>query len=480
MDSKQSLPTEYFNNEPTNLTENIGGSDIDISYDTPIDLDDSKKMIGDESDNYFSKPAAPYRSESTQSITPQNIESNNVLPNQNNISQDITNNKTNNNQDQILDEIRQLDDKLFQLEKALYEQSGPNNITQNPSLEANINDVGQNLVTREFPVEQTENNNETNNSFSNNEQFNADFVTGDSVSNLTEQNFTDNNTSNNDVIEVKNKNENITNNLVKEIENLYSIRNSLIKKISSLNNNKSTNTNLNNNENFVDNFTPNFAFVDDTEKQEAESRAVLTEQIYSGDGEVKSVTDDFGNDAIISKDQTNLEEAIKDHGGIDNALKDSAEQQSFVDNVYNSESENITENTDNINNNSFEDSNLNVSESQPTSDMSTDSLNDITKNTSATVVAINGLAKKIGDLASSLNNNFKKFDSSLKGIEHTTNNIVNNNGNNMGSPGNSVNPNPTSSKEKSTLPNNINGNDPFPYDFPEGFKPGGSNLANRM
>lgn len=460
MDTLKELPKEYFEEKPSIANYDLDGGDYSLVPDALIENDDVFKMPGEET-KVDSKPATPYSNKVTATETT-------TLENPQKPVNEIFNNKEpiSNNNEEVLNQIKNIDDKLFDLEKQLY------NLDNNTSDSNQTNILNkdffnnQDIVTREIPVETNNENNPVNENVIP-QQINADYVNNDSLSNfINNENLENINNNDSSIVEVQNRPTNKKNILLTEINNLNRIRKELI---TNLKKNSTNNSNsVNNTQQFNQNsFTPNFAFTNDQQFDTSVERAIESEKTFNNNENVKVVSDDFGNPAVISESQVNLKQAIDEHGGLDEGIQDSAEKQNFTENF--SRFSNSENNTDNI----FNAGNSNISlEDNVFNDSYPDNFSDISKNTEATVAAVNALSKKISELSKSISTGFKGLNGSIKNIESTQNNMVNNY---EGNTNNYSRSQSMPQKNKSTIPK-VGGDSPLPQDFPDGFVPGGSNL----
>lgn len=282
---------------------------------------------------------------------------------------------------------------------------------------------------------------------------------------------------------------NISNNqdtLLQEINQLNVVKENLLNKL--YYNNKAQAPNVTNANSLsessvkVDNFTPNFADIDSSLNQSLE-RSINTENVF-GDSP-KLVKDSKGAAAVISKDQIDLKSAIEDHGGIDEAIADSMNQQTYVSNF----ADNGMEEINNQQGNSFETLNNDANNqfyNEPVLDNNEQVLTtnnesmDIVKNTANTVAAINALSKEFNNLSKAIIGGFNSSNGRMKEAK-TSQNF--NQSNNTQQTSNSYPSSTPNEKGKSIIPSNIRGNTPLSDHFPQGFdldKLGGSNLANRV
>ena len=290
------------------------------------------------------------------------------------------------------------------------------------------------------------------------------------------------NASNEEMINISNNQDT----LLQEINQLNVVKENLLNKL--YYNNKAQAPNVTNANSLsessvkVDNFTPNFADIDSSLNQSLE-RSINTENVF-GDSP-KLVKDSKGAAAVISKDQIDLKSAIEDHGGIDEAIADSVNQQTYVSNF----ADNGMEEINNQQGNSFETLNNDANNqfyNEPVLDNNEQVLTtnnesmDIVKNTANTVAAINALSKEFNNLSKAIIGGFNSSNGRMKEAK-TSQNF--NQSNNTQQTSNSYPSSTPNEKDKSIIPSNIRGNTPLSDHFPQGFdldKLGGSNLANRV
>lgn len=271
--------------------------------------------------------------------------------------------------------------------------------------------------------------------------------------------------------------------LLQEINQLRSVKENLLNKLYY---NKPEKSNVENSNNFseanvkVDNFTPNFADIDSSLNTSLD-RSINTENVFGNNPKV--VKDSKGAPAVISGDQIDLKSAIEDHGGIDKAINDSINQQTYVSNFADSSFENISQKS-----NTFETSNkggLNqfysesILENNDQLITANNDSGDIVKNTSNTVAAINALSKEFQNLSRAITNGFNSINGRIREIKT---NQTYNQSNSTQQTSNNYSSTSQGEKSKSIIPSNIRGNTPLSDHFPEGFnldKLGGSNLAYR-
>lgn len=278
---------------------------------------------------------------------------------------------------------------------------------------------------------------------------------------------------------------NNTNNLKNQINVLKQQRQKILKDISNINsttNNKNLNNLVSDNNAVVkyDNFTPNFQF-NSQEQEESVERAVDAEAFFGGDPTMV-VDQNTGTEAIIDKNkQSSFNDAVAQHGGIEEAIQSSINKQTYV----NSTDKNFNNTDSTFNNFTEETNNIDAAESGETLNQMPDNSADISKNTADTVAAINNLSKQFSALASSVLKGFGNLSSSMKDIKTSQTNITNNMS--KGSPNGGISNNSSNNKGSasgsgSTIPaKEIRGD--FALNKDVGISPenmGGSNLTGRM
>lgn len=388
--------------------------------------------------------------------------------------QEIVNNNTiqnsvESNDEQLLERIKNIDEKLFSLEKSLYDPESTSPASREKIEEVFNNFFKDEMVTRDFsrPINTT---NIDESVIVNKEEVNPDYVKNDSL--LSQENFVTNVDNENveDIVEVNNsKQENYSDNINNEIIKLNNERKELIKNLNSSKNIKNQNNLYNNKSSFIPNFQYNT-----TDKDDSIKTSLLTEQIFNEGDEVKMVRDNQGSPAIISKDQINLQKAIKEHGGVESAIKDSVDKQNFVKEAFSGNTDYSNSST------SFFNSTTNVDGDNLSNSVDANSFDQITKNTFNTVAAIKELSKNITSLSNALNKNFSGLNGSLKDLKSSQNNIVNNINNNKNYSSNSNNNMGSDSSPSGNIIPNVRGNTPLSTDLPEGMVMRGSNLTNRF
>ena len=364
--------------------------------------------------------------------------------------------------DQII--VKQLEDQIKNLQ---------NEVQVQPEQELNQTVSNNNLENSDSTI------NVVNKDFFNNNIQNVDTNFNELNSNKTD-NLQKNVFENNDIVQNTKSNLNNTNQIIQnEINKLQEKREQLLNRLyltEAQNKNIFDTKNISNNSNteskvLVDNFTPNFAFVSE-EQQQAIDRSVEAESTFGN--EPKMVSDNFGNPAVISEDQVNLETAIEQHGGIDNALQDSANQQEFLNNeslqpntsveennTFNNESKSSTKEGDTT----FKEENTFENIDNSFDNMKQDNNTDIIKNTGKTVAAIEGLSKQFNNLANAITKGFNSVNGKIQDMgKQSQNNVTNNYGGESG--GSSPQ---TATKSKNNLSPEIRGDIPLKQHFPSNF-----------
>jgi len=473
VDNIVSLPEKYFDVNSFNNQEDLEGDNLEYRVEDPLTLSEDYAMPG-ETRGIISKPATPTRSyanndtvtkdENEESLDNNTVNNTNVYQ-----AQDNT---------ELLNEIKQLDEKIKNLQ---------NEIQITPTQEIKQNIVNTNLEDSDSTV------NVVNKDFFNNNLQNTDNVFNE-LSSESINNLQNNNADNTNI--VQNTKSNINNNdqvLQREINNLLEKREQLLNQFyfkEAQNQNVFDTTNVNNSNTesrvLVDNFTPNFAFVSE-EQQEAIDRSVEAENAFGSDP--KLVSDSFGNPAVISEDQVDLNTAIDQHGGVDNAIQDSVNQQQYLNNGNLQSGETLEENNT-FNNDSKStikegDSALSEENNYENIDNSfygigkDDSSEAIKSSGKQTVDAINKLANQFNNLAKAITSGFNSVNGKIKDIGNQSQNNVTNNYKNESS-GSSPQ---MGSKNKSNISPEIRGDTPLKQHFPSNMDLNnlhGNNLFTRV
>jgi hypothetical protein len=471
VDISEKLPKDYFEEIPLveeleeeslyNQFEPLGNNEVESIYEVSPNAEE--EIVSNNvapiirQNNVEQKDAAPAymeESEEQEVVTDKNFIQNNVES----------------NNDLVLEKIKKIDEKLFDLEKSLYDPASTSPTTLDKIEEVYNNFFKDEMVTRDFtnPVKDT---NIDNSVIVNKEEVNPDYVKNDSL--LSQESFLSNvnNDNSEDIIEINNnKQEDYKNSINNEIVKLNNERTELIKNLNLSKSLNKQNNQYNNKSSFIPNFQYNSVDQDDSIKE-----SILTEQIFNQGDDVKMVRDSKGSPAIISKDQIDLRKAIKEHGGVKDAVSDSADKQSFVREALGSSS-NYNNSSTSFFNNTENSRNQDISNS-----IDPNSFDQITKNTLNTVIAIKELTKHITSLSNTLNKNFNGLNGSLKDLKSSQNNIVNNiNSNKNYSSSNENSSMGSGGQQQGNIIPNVRGNTPLSTDLPEGMVMRGSNLTNRF
>lgn len=426
--------SEYLEQAPTvnfddlNTIESFDIDTLDNLYteEDSEEIDSNTRPIYNETIAPDIEPGIETKEEPVNEIS----EDNNIIQEENKV------NEENNFDETVLDQIKNINDEIIRLEQELNsDESIPNTTLQS---------------------EKSFKNDNINNIFNNTETLNN----SDSVENVVEVspvNEIENNPPQDNSL---NKIE-----ISKQIIKLNQLKESLVKQVLEKQINGNATKNI-----FeetgpvvtVDNFTPNFAFLEEDE-QESIDKAVATEQKLGK--KPKLVTDSKGAPAIISEDQVDLKSAIEQHGGIDEAISDSVNNQTFVNSnnldsfeptdVFNdvAQSFNQVENIENM-----------IGGLMP------DNFNSIAENTGMTISVLKDLLGQFNVLSNSINKGFSNTVQAVKGIKNSQN-ITNNNyekNNNLKNfnTGGSTN---SGNSEPRPIPTTIRGDFPLKEDFPPNF-----------
>ena len=456
------LPAQYFDTSiKDDMFDTLQDSELNLESFDPTVISDDYAMPEETTGNMLSTAAAK----------PTNVDNAPLQPVQNS-AQDIN---------PILSEIESIDNKIKDLENnfAKLAQNNKGNVnTQQLPEPATTTEDAQGIVS-------VVNKNTFAGPSVPDQIYNVDGPVNNSNSNFKNINQVEPDTynaSNEEMINISNNQDT----LLQEINQLNVVKENLLNKL--YYNNKAQAPNVTNANSLsessvkVDNFTPNFADIDSSLNQSLE-RSINTENVF-GDSP-KLVKDSKGAAAVISKDQIDLKSAIEDHGGIDEAIADSMNQQTYVSNF----ADNGMEEINNQQGNSFETLNNGANNqfyNEPVLDNNEQVLTtnnesmDIVKNTANTVAAINALSKEFNNLSKAI---IGGFNSSNGRMKETKTSQTSNQSNNTQQTSNSYPSSTPNEKGKSIIPSNIRGNTPLSDHFPQGFdldKLGGSNLANRV
>ena len=456
------LPAQYFDTSiKDDMFDTLQDSELNLESFDPTVISDDYAMPEETTGNMLSTAAAK----------PTNVDNAPLQPVQNSAQ----------NIDPILSEIESIDNKIKDLENnfAKLAQNNKGNVnTQQLPEPATTTEDAQGIVS-------VVNKNTFAGPSVPDQIYNVDGPVNNSNSNFKNINQVEPDTynaSNEEMINISNNQDT----LLQEINQLNVVKENLLNKL--YYNNKAQAPNVTNANSLsessvkVDNFTPNFADIDSSLNQSLE-RSINTENVF-GDSP-KLVKDSKGAAAVISKDQIDLKSAIEDHGGIDEAIADSVNQQTYVSNF----ADNGMEEINNQQGNSFETLNNDANNqfyNEPVLDNNEQVLTtnnesmDIVKNTANTVAAINALSKEFNNLSKAIIGGFNSSNGRMKEAK-TSQNF--NQSNNTQQTSNSYPSSTPNEKDKSIIPSNIRGNTPLSDHFPQGFdldKLGGSNLANRV
>ena len=454
------LPAQYFDTSiKDDMFDTLQDGELNLESFDPTVISDDYAMPEETAGNMVSTAAAK----------PTNVDNAPLQPVQNS-AQDIN---------PILSEIESIDNKIKDLENnfAKLAQNNKGNVnTQQLPEPATTTEDAQGIVS-------VVNKNTFAGPSVPDQIYNVDGpVNNSNFKNINQVEPDTYNASNEEMLNISNNQDT----LLQEINQLNVVKENLLNKL--YYNNKAQAPNVTNANSLsessvkVDNFTPNFADIDSSLNQSLE-RSINTENVF-GDSP-KLVKDSKGAAAVISKDQIDLKSAIEDHGGIDEAIADSMNQQTYVSNF----ADNGMEEINNQQGNSFETLNNGANNqfyNEPVLDNNEQVLTtnnesmDIVKNTANTVAAINALSKEFNNLSKAI---IGGFNSSNGRMKETKTSQTSNQSNNTQQTSNSYPSSTPNEKGKSIIPSNIRGNTPLSDHFPQGFdldKLGGSNLANRV
>lgn len=455
------LPAQYFDTSiKDDMFDTLQDGELNLESFDPTVISDDYAMPEETTGNMLSTAAAK----------PTNVDNAPLQPVQNS-AQDIN---------PILSEIESIDNKIKDLENnfAKLSQNNKGNVNTQQLPEPATTEDAQGIVS-------VVNKNTFAGPSVPDQIYNVDGPVNNSNSNFKNINQVEPDTynaSNEEMLNISNNQDT----LLQEINQLNVVKENLLNKL--YYNNKAQAPNVTNANSLsesivkVDNFTPNFADIDSSLNQSLE-RSINTENVF-GDSP-KLVKDSKGAAAVISKDQIDLKSAIEDHGGIDEAIADSMNQQTYVSNF----ADNGMEEINNQQGSSFETLNNDANNqfyNEPVLDNNEQVLTtnnesmDIVKNTANTVAAINALSKEFNNLSKAI---IGGFNSSNGRMKETKTSQTSNQSNNTQQTSNSYPSSTPNEKGKSIIPSNIRGNTPLSDHFPQGFdldKLGGSNLANRV
>ena len=493
MDNDVKIPNEYLEDTyNTDLEEdNIDGGDYNLNYAQNIlDLDDSNeyKMPGEEESSISGSNVNYIDSKGTKPVQIDNTDEGAVAvsdgsSNLNSVNQDNEQLAPSNydNQDNNFDvALEEIDSKIKDLEILL------------SSLSSN---TGDNLL---------QNNTVNDNTLVNENNYKNDL---NNIDKSTE-NFSDKNIVNTSQL---NKVEQVKN-IINEINELRNLKNFYVNNPENANIlNKSLTNNLFKDEGQVvfDNFTPNLKvgdlekdILETREKDIATKRAVETERSMGGDPEIVQLPN-VGEVVIDKRTQKDVNDAINQHGGIENAINDSVINQktlneiktinesnskkdinleNYTPNFFNENEENVgteffTSTNSRIKNNNI--SNL-IDGSESVSDnisnlfqnnskvenLPNNNLN-LIKNTKESLTILNKISKQLENISNSINKSFNNLGKSITNINNVQRSYSNVNQNSTNS--NSNNVSAGGSKNSANEIPEVRGDFPLQDDFPKNF-----------
>lgn len=441
MDNSIKLPEEYSNSGELDINNyDLEGDDLNLqTIDSVLNLEDSDlyKMVGEESINVSESNKGIYNSKVKPTNIPQTIVKNEDEQVQDIPSKEIIKNDVVNVENQNVNTVEQNQD-IADLDKKI---SNLNQILDNLIKENNIENI-DNII----------NENKTN-------------INNDSISN------------NNVISDIKN--------IINEINTLetkkneyYSSKNNYSRATNSVNNLLKENNLLQDSGKVVlDNFTPNlktetieenfdYNELPTTQKQQATERAIQTERAMGGDPLVE-VVPGIGEVVIDSSTQKNANDAIRQHGGLSEALYDStSNQNNYFESLeskeytpnFNTESNSIIQNEGFTNT-----KNENITENFPEPNK------DMLKNSTDSIIVLNKISQQLDNIGKSINKSFGALGNSIKDIKADQKNYFYNSTNNNTSSSNSTVNNNRQGDSANNIPE-IRGDTPLRDDFPENFK----------
>lgn len=438
MEKEINLPEEYFEKEESNLLEeDVTNKELLSLESFPVSVPQEEKQaeqpvssneirpilnVPEKQINDFTdiqKPANTFISDNTSEPKPADIpfSNNNSIENSNSLLtstntsanspaiEPVTQNRPSFNQEELVEEISNIENKISGLEKQI----------ENLNLEEknNFNNT----------VQQSDNN------------FNNTVQLGD-------KNYNDFNDEGDSVVEVfSNKNTLQKQYLKRDINLLKKQKDKLVYEQQKALNGSVPFTN---NENFV----PNFSNESFPTGNDALQKSIETEKFLGNEGDNPVVVNDKNlGSAVISESQGNLQNAIEDHGGMDNAIKDSITNQNSYTQIS-PKAENIPDNNAAMVN-----------------------------NTQKILEAVTSMSSILKELASSLK-------SGITGTSKSSN-VQQSAPVRQGSTDTPTQPQSNNSNKQSTASkpiSNLKGDLPLSEDFPTGFdlsQLGGSNLLTR-
>lgn len=485
MDNEYKLPDEYFDNlSSEDSTIDLDGKEIDIqAIDSIPGLDESNeyKMIGEEDvKEEISSPSSSKNAQVSDSnkVTTSYNEVNekpNSVPNN---SSQIVENQGNNivySKSDNFEAITELDKKIENLENIL------------KGIEVTNQTDSANIVNSENNFFNSENITDNNN----------DSITNKIVN--SENNIDQKNNTNLNTTSVKN--------IVNEINNLKKVKEQFETNLSNINQENISNALTDTGKVLFDNFTPNLR-IDPSDsdydpeapkswkKEQATQIAIETEKDMGGDPIVQ-VVPDIGEVVIDKKNQNNVQEAVQQHGGWNEAISDSIVNQDNFTNNFKQTSESFGENNysnsnsdtyvnkneknnfessinDTIKNedfnyfNSIKEGGVNNFNSENSFNNMSDPNTDIVKNTGESITILSKISKQLENINNNLSKSFNHLGKSIKDIKNEQKNLYYQNVNSTSNP--NFTPN-QKNNEPSLIPN-VRGDVPLREDFPQNFNMG--------
>lgn len=262
--------------------------------------------------------------------------------------------------------------------------------------------------------------------------------------------------------------------------NIFTLNNQKSKLLELLNNNTQnnlidTNSNFENKKENITNISEEFSpnLINNTEK--SLEKAIVTEKILGG--EPKVVNSPSLGKVVIDERQGTLENAINEHGGVENAIRDSKQNQDMVENFFkeNNSTENIT-NMSEGDSSVFNVDNLSPMDSS-TSEPVPDNNQIIAKDTSSILSMLNNITTQLGNIS----NNLSKLRMPTGNNSNFSANFYTSDGkSNTSQPKNNGH---STSGGKEPMKSGIKGNLPLGDFFPKDFNVeslGVSNLLSRI
>jgi len=495
VDNDIKIPNEYLENTDNIDVDDTGidGKDFNLNYSQNLlELDNSNeyKMPGEEDEeatkvsNSNASIADNKVSESAQAElvnTAPTSDSNFNQVNNQEIAQQESVDDTNNNFNLVLNEI---DDKIKNLE----------NLLSNVSSQSNES-VFQNNNTNDITAV-NDNNFESNTS---------------NVNDIT-KNFNNENQIVNTSSSQLNKTEQVKNivNEINELRNLKNYYTSNPKSANVINQNLTNNLFKDEGKVLFDNFTPNLKMgefdrnEDIVEKEIATNRAVETERAMGGEPKIVKLPT-MGEVVIDKKTQSSVEDAVRQHGGLESAINDSVINQktfneinnlnesnsnkdvnsnNYTPNFFNKNSDEVTNEIINTRNSKIKNDSISnlIDESTSVNDNTSNlfqnnnnvenlpntNLN-LVKNSNESLAVLNKIFKQLETISNSINKNFNNL---VKSITSVSNNQKNYTNVNQSSTNNTNNSSSSMSRgtgnSASDIPE-VRGDFPLPDDFPRNF-----------